>query len=158
MPLKRDKELYALFQEAVDADITGKSLTVNTVTDNESFIHQYESLTDIITKTAAKIFGYTKPYVERAPDITNDKIQLIVSNIRSIGGALRYEKSGRKHHMSPKAQLLHERAQRDIAKQETPLTLTRFLTNQRRYLYKQLFAEKAKEIMTRAKDADKKRI
>jgi hypothetical protein len=109
---------------------------------------------------AATVFGHTKPYTETKPNITNAKIKTIVASIRTIGGAIRFEKSNRTVHVSPKAMKHHAdklRLASSIQSQERPNLLQAFSMD-RKILHKTLYAERAKEIVSRAKQADKRQI
>src|SRR6266540_1435335 len=77
------------------------------VVDNETFLKLYTSLSSINTTTAAKVFGKSKPFTKRNEPISNPVIKSIVSDIWHIGGAIRYEKSNHKVHVSLKAMEHH---------------------------------------------------
>jgi len=82
-------------------------------------------------------------------------IQSIVSNIRHIGGAIQYEKSDGVAHVLRKAMKHHSDATENSSPSNSILHL---LNKSRKTLHKQLFSERAKEIIARAKLSDKKKI
>ena len=109
LPLKTEKHKYEIFQETVDSLIKAKSIHGCKITDDASFIEQYQSLTEIITSAASQVFGHTKRYTPQTKlNITNHEIKTIVANIHTIGGAIRFERSKRTIHVSPKAMKHHE--------------------------------------------------
>ena len=157
LPLKIDKHKYEIFRVTVDDLIDAKSIHERKITDDTSFIEQYKSLTEILTSAASEVFGHTKPYNPPRLDITNPKIKCIVANIRTIGGALRFERSKRTAQISPKAvKHHHDTLNASLSRGETDLIQT--FSKQRKDLHKSLYAERAKEIVSRAKDADKRQI
>lgn len=160
MPLKTEKHKYDTFRENVDRLIEAKSIDNVIITDDASFIQQYKILTEIITSTASNVFGHTKPYTITKPNITNAKIKTIVASIRTIGGAIRFEKSCRTAHVSPKALKYHEDKLGLITMQSRgqPSLLLKVFSTDRRALHKTLYAERAKEIVSRAKQADKRQV
>jgi hypothetical protein len=160
LPLKTEKHKYETFRENVDRLIEAKSIDNFVITDDASFLEQYKNLTEIITSTASNVFGHTKPYVETKPNITNAKIKIIVASIRAIGGAIRFEKSNRTAHVSLRAMKYHE--DKLISSTGTPSqgrpNLLQALSTDRKTLHKNLYAERAKEIVSRAKQADKRQV
>ncbi|KAF8157252.1 hypothetical protein B0H34DRAFT_675560 [Crassisporium funariophilum] len=153
MPLKTEKDKYETFRENIDKLIEAKSLNKCNIIDDDSFIKQYKDLTDIITSTAAKIFGHAKPFKELKPNILNDKIKGIISQMRTIGGAIRFEKSCRVVLVSPKAMKHHAKAM-----SQNHTDLLQHFNKSRRALNKSLYTERAKEIIARAKASDKWQI
>ena len=105
---------------------------------------QYDDLTRIITTTADNVFGRTKPYVQMKSKVTNAKIKGIVCNLRTIGGAIYFERSERTVHISPKAMQYHMHAIHDHQRSEDGSNLLQFLIKRRRILHKSLYAERAK--------------
>ena len=159
MPLKTEKHKYETFRETVDTLIEARSLHERVITDDASFLEQYTSLTEIITTTASKVFGHTKPYTMPRKSITNPSIKTIATDLRSIGGAIRYEKSNRTVQVSPKAMKHHEKARLAYLKSREPgADILKILTGNRKALYKTLYAERAKEIVRRAKEADRRQV
>ena len=154
-PLKSEKIKYQVFADAVDDAIQSKQLDKVTVTNDENFLKLYSGLSTIITSIATKVFGKSKSYIKSKEVITNPVIQSIVSNIRHIGGAIRFEKSHRTAHVSFKAMNLHYDA---LARSSLSLSVLHLLTNDRKTSHKLLFAERSKEIMTRAKIRDRRKI
>lgn len=149
-----------MFRENVDRLIEAKSIESFTITDEASFIEQYKNLTEIITSTASDVFGHTKPYTEAKPNITNTKIKTIVTTIRAIGGAIQYEKSNRTAQVSPKAMKYHRDGLRLLSSMQSQgrPNFLQVLSTDRRTLHKTLYAERAKEIVSRAKQADKRQV
>jgi len=158
LPLKTEKNKYETFRETVDALFEAKSLYEQIITDDASFIKQYRDITQIITSTASKNFGHTKPYIQPKQNITNTKIKSIVANLRAIGGAIRYERSNRNAHVSPKAIKHHENALAAYLESREETNVLQILNKDRKALHKTLYAERAKEIVLRAKEADKRQI
>jgi len=158
LPLKTEKHKYDTFREAVDNLIEAKSLYEYRVTDDASFNEQYKNLTEIITSTASKIFGHTKPYIQPPQNIANPKIKGIIADMRAIGGAIRFEKSNRTAHVSLKAMKRHDDALLVYTRSQEETNLHQILAKDRKALYKSLYAERAKEIVLRAKQADKRQI
>jgi hypothetical protein len=158
IPLKTEKDKYETFWETVDALIEAKSLHEHNITDDTSFLELYKSLTEIIMSTASKVFHHTKPYSKPKQNITNPKIKSIATNLRAIGGAIRFEKLNRTVHISPKAMEQHERARLVYLTSHEETNVLRILTRNRKVLHKSLYAERAKEIVLRAKDADRKQV
>jgi hypothetical protein len=159
-PLKNENYKYDMFRENVDRLIEAKSIDNFIITDDASFIEQYKNLTEIITATASNIFGHNKPYTDTKPNITNARIKVIVASIRTIGGAIRFEKSNRTAHISPKAMKYYEDELRLISAmhpQEWPNLLQVFSLG-RKTPHKTLYAERAKEIVSCAKQFDKRRV
>jgi hypothetical protein len=155
LPLKTEKNKYETFRETVDALFEAKSLYEQIITDDTSFIKQYRDITQIITMTASKIFGHTKPYIQPKQNITNTKIKSIVANLRAIGGAIHYERSNRNAHVSPKAIKHHENALATYLELREETNVLQILSKDRKALHKTLYAERAKEIILRVKEADK---
>jgi hypothetical protein len=156
MPLKTEKDKYQVFRDAVDEKIEAKLLSKSEIIDHNTFIKQYKDLTSIITLTALNVFGRTKAFVKQKQEITNDKIKGIINDLRSIGGAIRFEKSNQTTHVSPKALECHTKALRNRTKSGGSIHDT--LTRSRKLLHKNLYAETSKEIVHQAKEADKRRI
>jgi hypothetical protein len=160
IPLKTEKDKYCAFQESVDAMIKAKSLDTRQITDDVSFIQQYEDLTEIITSMAGKAFGTRKPFKPPKELITNGAIQKIMCQIRTIGGAVIFEKSNQTHHVSLKAMKHHGKTWKAYNELLIPpqVSFLKYLGYERRKLHKSLYAERAKEIMSRAKLSDKRQI
>ena len=150
IPLKSEKHKYQTFRDLVDEQVKAECLHEHLVIDDDSFIKRYSDLTNIITSTAANVFGHAKQYRKRAEVITNGKIKSIVSDIRRVGGAIRFEKSDHLACVSLKARDLHACALCDLLREGSDSTLIQYLTRKRRLLHKLLFAEKSKEIVLRA--------
>jgi len=155
VPLKSEKDKYRTFADAVDDAIRTDHLDKLSVTNDETFLELYTGLSSIITTNATKVFGKSKPYVKRRDDITNATIRSIAMSIRHVGGAIRFEKSNRTVHVSLKAMNHHRNA---LENSQDSQGLLAFLTNHRKLLHKNLFAERSKEIITRAKLADRRKI
>jgi hypothetical protein len=81
IPLKTEKEKYQIFQDSVDTMIEAKSINVRQITDDASFIQQYNDLTKIITLMAAKVFGNRKAFKPPKEVITNGTIQKVMCQI-----------------------------------------------------------------------------
>jgi hypothetical protein len=158
MPTKTEKHKYNIFQETVDTLIEAESLHERQIVNVDSFMRQYNDLTRIITTTADNVFGRTKPYIQMKPKVTNAKIKGIVCNLQTIGGAIFFERSKRTVHISPKAMQYHMRAIHDHQRSGDRSNLLQFLIKRRRILHKSLYAERAKEIILRAKESDKRRM
>ena len=160
MPIKTEKHKYLTFQETVDTRIKAELLHERQIVDVDSFMKQYTDLTCIITTTADDIFGRTKPYTQMKPKVTNAKIKGIVCDIRTAGGAIHFERSGRTVHISLKAMQYHTRAVHDHQRSEDRVrsNLLKFLIQKRRTLHKSLYVERAKEIILRAKESDRRRM
>jgi len=158
LPLKTEKHKYDTFREAVDNLIEAKSLYEYRVTDDASFNEQYKNLTEIITSTASKIFGHTKPYIQPPQNIANPKIKGIIADMRAIGEAIYFEKSNCTAHVSLKAMKRHDNALLIYTRSQEETNLHQILAKDRKALYKSLYAERAKEIVLRAKQADKRQI
>ncbi len=126
-PLKTEKNKYQVFADAVDDAIQTEQLDKLTVTNDETFLKLYSGLSMIITSIATKVFGKSKSYIKSKEVITNSVIQSIVSNIRHIGGAIRFEKSNRTAHVSLKVMKLHSDAlERSSLSHSALLLLQRF--------------------------------
>ena len=156
LPLKTEKDKYETFREAVDTLIEAKSIDKVEIIDDASFIEQYKNLTEIITSTASDVFGHTKPYTQPKLTISNPKIKTIVAAIRTIGGAIRYERSNHTAHVSPRAMKHHKSAL--ASRQSHEDDLLQVLSRERKILHKTLYAEQAKEVTLRAKQTDKRQI
>lgn len=156
IPLKTEKDKYQIFRDAVDEKIEAKLLPKSEIVDHNMFIRQYRDLTSIITSTALNVFGRTKAFVKQKQEINNDKIKGIINDLRSIGGAIRFEKSSRTTHVSPKALEHHTKALHNQTKSGG--SICDMLTRSRKLLHKNLYAETSKEIVHQAKEADKRRI
>jgi hypothetical protein len=158
IPLKSEKHKYQIFRDLVDESVKAESLHEHPVIDDDSFIKRYTDLTGIITSIAANTFGHTKQYQRRAEVITNSKIKVIVSDIRRVGGAIRFENSDRLACVSLKAKDLHASALRDFSRERPDVTFVQYLKLLRRQLHKLLFAEKSKEVLLRARLGERLRI
>lgn len=154
IPLRTEKDQYQVYADAVDAAIQANHLLTLPVTNNDTFLQLYSGLSSIFTMNAVKVFGKSKPYTRPKETIMNVAIKSIVLDIRLVGGAIRFERSGRTAHISLKAMRFHSNA---LARSHSQ-TLLIFLTNHRKSLHKQLFAERSKEIMARARLADRRKI
>lgn len=155
LPRKNEKNKYQIFADEVDDIIKTMELDKLIITNDETFLKLYSGLSTTITTTAAKVFGKPKPYTKSKETITNRTIQSIVSNIRHVGGAIRFEKSDGVAHVSRKAMKHHSDATENSSPSNSILHL---LNKSRKTLHKQLFSERAKEIIARAKLSDKKKI
>jgi len=155
VPLKSEKDKYQVFVDAIDNAIRIDHLDELLVTNDETFLKLYTGLSSIITMKAAKIFGKSKPYIKRHDNITNATIKSIALNIRYVGGAIRFERSNRMAHVSLKAMKHHRDA---LENSQNAQDVLAFLITRRKLLHKNLFAERSKEIITRAKLADKQKI
>jgi hypothetical protein len=158
LPLKTEKHKYDTFRETVDNLIEAESIDKVEIIDDASFNLQYKNLTQIITLTASNVFGQAKPYTQHKLAISNAKIRCIVATIRTIGGAIRFEKSSRIAHVSPKAMLYHEKTLLAFRQSQEELGLLHVFARERKALHKSLYAERAKEIVLRAKQADRWQI
>ncbi|KIK04952.1 hypothetical protein K443DRAFT_92152, partial [Laccaria amethystina LaAM-08-1] len=158
IPLKSEKHKYQIFRDLVDESVKAESLHEHPVIDDDSFIKRYTDLTGIITSIAANTFGHTKQYQRRAEVITNSKIKVIVSDIRRVGGAIRFENSDRLACVSLKAKDLHASALRDFSRERPDVTFVQYLKLLRRQLHRLLFAEKSKEVLLRARLGERLRI
>ena len=154
IPLKTEKDQYQTYADAVDDAIQANHLLTLPVTDDDTFLLLYKGLSSIFTTNAAKVFGKSKPYIRTKETITNTAIKSIVLEIRLVGGAIRFERSGRTAQISLKAMRFHSNA---LARSHLQNLLI-LLTNHRKSLHKQLFAERSKEIMARARLADRRKI
>jgi len=139
-PWKNEKDKYQIFADVVDDLIKTNELDKLIITNDETFLKLYSGLSTIITTTAAKIFGKPKPYTRNKETITNRLIQSTVSNIRHVGGAIRFEKSDGVAHVSQKAMKHHSDALENSSPSNSVLYL---LTKNRKILHKQLFSERA---------------
>jgi len=99
-----------------------------------------------------------KPYVKHAEVITNGKIKGILTNLKHVGGAICFEKSGRIARVSLKARDLHMHALGDFAREVSNIPFVQYLTRKHKRLYKLLFAERLKEIILQARIGDRQRI
>lgn len=162
IPTKKEKHKYETFQETVDIMIKDKLLNLRVITDDDSFIQQYTDLTNIINTAASNTFGHRKAFKPHKVTIMNGAIQVIVCQIRTIGATILFEKSNQTHHVSDRAKLFHSKAHHAYEITRTSpnscSSFLRYLHCERKTLHKTLYAEKAKEIMLRAKQADKHRI
>jgi len=90
--------------------IEAKSINIRQITDDASFIQQYNDLTEIITLIAAKVFGNRKAFKPPKEVIMNGTIQKVMCQMRTVGGAILFEKSNWTHHVSLKAMKHHSLA------------------------------------------------
>ncbi|KAF8168377.1 hypothetical protein B0H34DRAFT_670556 [Crassisporium funariophilum] len=90
----------------------------------------------------------------------NGAIQKIMCQIQTIGGAVIFEKSNQTHHVSLKAMKHHAKTWKAYDKllMAPQISFLRYLGQERQKLHKSLYAERAKEIMSRAKQSDKRQI
>ena len=139
VPLKNEKQKYETFRDMVDKSAEAKSLYDHNIVDDDSFIKQYSDLTEIITSAAKSVFGTTRPYIEHKPNITNSQIKGILSKLKSLGGAICFEKSNQIMHVSLKVKKHHWNAKCDCERNGE--NLLQFLTKSHRALYKSLYAE-----------------
>ncbi len=162
IPTKKEKEKYQTFQEMVDIKIKDKLLNLRSITDDDSFIQQYTDLTEIINTTASTTFGHRKAFQAPKIAIMNGAIQIIVCQIRTIGATILFEKSNQTHHVSDRAKRYHSKALRaheiSILCPDSCSSFLQYLHRERKVLHKALYAEKAKEIMLRARNSDRRRI
>ena len=100
VPLKSKKHKYQDFRDQVDLKIKAKSIHERPVIDDDSFLHRYSEISDILTSTAVNIFGLTKPFIKVKETVTNKAIKNLVCQLKQVGGAIRYEKSNRFVHIS----------------------------------------------------------
>ena len=159
VPLKSEKVKYQTFQDKVDAQIKAECISERAVVDDDSFIRRYKDLGLIFKQISEEVFGRKTPYIKQRDAVTNKQIKDIVRTLHTIGGAIRFEKSGRTAHISLKATHVYCCAASDFrCNQGSTDTLLQFLTKERRLLHKRLFTERSKEIILRAKFSDKSRI
>ena len=140
----------------VDKLVEAKSLHDRNIVDDDLFIEQYTDLMEIITSTAKSVFGTTKPFVKPKLNITNNQIKGILSKLKSLGGAICFEKTNQTMHVLLKTKKHHWYAQWECGRNGE--NLLQFLIKTRQALHKSLYAEQAKEIVLRAKQSDKHRI
>jgi len=152
VPLKSEKAKYEDFREQVDAWIKAECISERLVLDDDSFTRRYKELSSIFKKVSEDVFGRTALFVKQRDIITNKQIKGIVRELRAVGGAIRFEKSGHTAHISLKVTHVYRCAavnfERDRGSFET---LLQSLVGKRRLLHKTLFAERSKEIVQRAK-------
>ena len=103
-PLKTEKHKYETFRDMVDKLVGAKSLHDRNIVDDDSFIKQYNDLTEIITSTAKSVFGVKKLFIESKPNITDNQIKGILSKLKSLGGAIYFEKSNQTMNVSIKGE------------------------------------------------------
>jgi len=158
IPLKTDKHKYQIFRDQVDEAVKAKCIHERPVIDDDSFVQRYTELTEIITSVTASIFGHTKLYVKRAEVLMNGKIKGILTDLKHVGGAIRFEKLGCIARVSLKVRDLHMCALGDFAHEASDIPFVQYLTRKRKQLYKSLFAERSKEIILWARIGDRQRI
>lgn len=158
IPHKTKKHKYQVFHDQVDRRVKAKCIHECPVIDDDSFIKRYTELTEIITSVASNVFGHTKQYCKHAEVITNGKIKGIVADMKLVGGAIHFEKSGLVARVSLKVRNLHTWAQQDFSCELSDGTFVQYLAKKRRGLYKVLFAVRSKEILLHAHLGDKRWI
>ena len=155
VPLKIDRDKYQVFADAVDQAVKSSNLAALNVTDDKTFLDLYTRLSSIITTNASKVFGKSKLYTKNSRDISNSVIRSIALDIRYVGGAIRFEKSNRTTNISRKALKFHQNA---LACSLTSQDILTSLISCRKALHKRLFAKRSKEISSRAKLSDQRKM
>ncbi|KAJ3519845.1 hypothetical protein NMY22_g13014 [Coprinellus aureogranulatus] len=158
VPLKAEKHKYDEFRQLVDRRIEREDLRRVPIADDEAFIQRYEQLTRIITGSATEVFGRKKPYQARKKaEVTNEKIQNIVGQQRNIGAAIYAEKMPRGHQSLRVMRLVDAlKTEHRCVAMEYPSYLM-YLQARRKALNKELYAAKKQEILTRAKEAERRK-
>ena len=162
VPGKGEKHKYKLFSDEMDSKIKAAHNYSTAITDDDSFLHRYSTLSKDMLQTAEKIFGRMKPFKPRTNNITNTKIKGLVFSLRTLGGTIGLEKSDMEAHVSLKARQMHQSLyleylhREDQADNDSPF-LT-YLQRRRRLMYKNLYRERTQEIALRANQEDRMRI
>ena len=142
VPLKSEKIKYEIFRDQVDARIKAESVDKRLVSDDDSFIRRYKELSSIFKKVSEDVFGRTTPFLKQKDVVTNRQIRSIIGELRAVGGAIRFEKSGHMAHISLKAMHVYRCADASFEHDQGSFkTLLQFLGGKQRLLHKTLFAE-----------------
>jgi hypothetical protein len=158
-PQKSEKYKFQLFRDAVDAKIKAESIRDRPVTDDDSFMHRYQTLTKIITKTAEEVFGRVKRFQKEEKRITSPKIEATLASVRHMGGAIRLARNPHLADVSYASRRCYEHhAQIFHAEPSNDLSFVDYLIRARKQLNKDLFAERMAEIFSRARLQDRNRI
>ena len=162
VPGKGEKHKYKLFSDEMDSKIKAEPDYSIAITDDDSFLRRYSMLSKDMLQTAEKIFGRMKPFKPRINNITNAKIKGLVFSLRTLGGAIRLEKSEMEAHVSLKARLMHQFTYLEYLHREdqvnNDISFLTYLQRRRRLMYKNLYRERTQEIALRANLEDKMRI
>jgi hypothetical protein len=136
-----------------------QNLANQPVIDSDSFITQYKLLTDIFDNCASDAFGHTKPYQGNAGwPVTSAPIRRILSQIRSVHGAIHLANNP-EGEVSVNSILLYNKSLRDFQRDpDGHEDLRSYLVQIRKRLYKNIYKERMKVVMARAKEADRKKI
>ena len=119
VPLKTAKDKYETFRDTVDKLVEAKSLHDRNIVDDGSFIEQYAGLIrEIIASTAKSVFGTTKPPIEPKLNIANNQIKGMLSKLKSLGGAICFEKTNQTMRVSLKAKKYRWGAQRECGRED----------------------------------------
>jgi hypothetical protein len=144
----------------VNERIKAKSIHTTPLNGDESFISQYNALTQIFKECGEATFRRAKGNKRIINQfVTSPQIQWIQSDIRHLGGALRMTQENFSGEVSVVSLRTYQRHLLMFQTEPGKSTNLRcFLLLQRRVLYKNLYNEIMSEIYMRAQASDKKRI
>jgi hypothetical protein len=163
-PSKKDKDKFETFRRKVDEMVQEKGLAQRPVISDISFLEHYNELTDIIVTTAKDVFSVTKKICIEEKKLSSPTIRRMERTLRSLGGALNLE---RRAHLAMVTE--HSRTMLGLMRQEYEnerratsgglfMTLREYILKKRRTLYKDLYHEHMKEIITRTRTRDRRKI
>lgn len=116
-------------------------------------------MTNIFDRCASEAFGHVKPYRGNAGrPVTSPSIQRILSQIRSVRGAIRLANNP-EGEVSINSILLYNKSLREFQRDPNGQEDIRgYLVQLRKKLYKDLYRERMEVVTTRAREADRKKI
>ena len=148
------------YRNRVDKEITERKLGTDPVTDDTLFLQRYTELTNIIVGVARDVFGVTRKFDGANNKITSPLIRRLETRLKHIGGASNLERRGTMALVSEGSREELARLQQEY--QQTPqhsdLDLCKFIEKKRREVYKELYHAQMQEIISRARQRDRRRI
>jgi len=158
-PYSSDKHLYQVFRDQVNIKIVKTNLLDLPIADEQSFLHKYKLITDIINDTAVEAFGrVTRNHPNPHKDVTNPKIQELQALSCSLGGALCL-KSHPSHIISYVAFVTHGHLCRSyIGKSALFPSLHSFVASKRSRVNKEIYKEQSSEAYGCAKKCNSSHI
>jgi predicted secreted protein len=156
---KTEKHKFNQFRTAVDKMAHEQNLAEQSVIGSESFVTCYKLLTNIFDKCTSDVFSHVKPYRgNTGRPVTSVQIQHILSQIRSVRGAIRLANNP-EGDVSINSILLYNKSFREFQTNPNGLETVRgYLVQLCKRLYKDLYRERMEAVTARAKETDKKRI
>lgn len=159
-PSKKDKIKFEEYRNRVDKEITDRKLGSDPITDDTLFLQRYTELTNVIVGTAKEVFGTTRKFDSVNRKISSPLIRRLETRLKYIGGALNLERRGAMAFVSEgsREELVQLRQDYQQTPQNSDTDLRKYISKKRREVYKELYHARMQEIISRARQRDRRRI